>query len=77
MLLSRPLPPPLYVCRYHCGSVALGSFIIAIIQMVRVILAYIDRQTKAAQAKNSTLRVVMLAVQCCAWCIEKCIKFIS
>ena len=37
--------------RYHMGSVALGSLIIAIVQFVRLVLEYIDRKTKAAQVR--------------------------
>jgi choline transporter-like protein 2/4/5 len=35
--------------RFHLGSIAFGALIIAIVQMVRLILEYIDRKTKAAQ----------------------------
>lgn len=63
--------------RYHLGSIAFGSMIIAIVQLVRVILEYIDRKTKAAQEKNRVLAVIIKCLRCLLWCFEKCIKFIS
>lgn len=48
----------IYSLRYHLGSVALGSFIIAIVQFIRLVLEYIDRKTKQqqnkVQARNTT-----------------------
>jgi hypothetical protein len=46
---------------YHLGSVAFGSFIIAIVQFVRVILEYINRKTQQIQQNNQ----VKAAAACC------------
>ena len=35
-----------YPNRYHLGSLAFGALLIAIVQMVRVILEYIDQKLK-------------------------------
>ena len=35
--------------RYHAGSVALGAFLVAVVQLIRSILAYLDRQTKGTR----------------------------
>ena len=37
--------------RYHVGTIAFGSLIIAIIQMIRIILEYLDRKLKDKQNK--------------------------
>lgn len=63
--------------RYHFGSLAYGSLIIAIVQFVRAVLMYIDHQTQGVQKSNLVVKVVMKAVQCCMWCLEKCLKFLS
>jgi len=47
--------------RYHLGSIALGSFIIAVIQFIRALLEYVDRQMKAANPGN----VVMIYLMAC------------
>lgn len=46
-------------------------------QFIRIVLAYIDRQTKGLQEGNLLLRIVMKVVQCCLWCFEKIVKYIT
>ena len=47
-LLSQPnrLSPMLLYCRYHTGSLAFGAAIIAIVQMIRITLEYIEKKLK-------------------------------
>jgi len=63
--------------RYHFGSAAFGGFIIAAIQLARIALAYLDEKTKDVQESNIGVKIAMKVVQCCLWCFEKCIKFLS
>ncbi|KAJ0410009.1 hypothetical protein ATCC90586_000868 [Pythium insidiosum] len=63
--------------RYHFGSLAFGSLIIAIVQFIRAILLYIDHQTQDIQKSNLIAKVLMKVVQCCLWCLEKCLRFLS
>lgn len=35
-----------YIHRYHVGSVALGSLLIATIRFIRIVLEYIDRKCR-------------------------------
>lgn len=65
------------VMRYHLGSLAFGSFVVAIIQWLRAILTYIDQQTKKLQEGNCIARCCFRICHCCMCCLEKCIKFIS
>lgn len=65
------------VCRYHLGSIAFGSLLITIVQLIRAILAYIDHQTKEAQANSYAMKCLMKVVQCCMYCFENCIKYIA
>lgn len=37
---------------YHLGSIALGSFVIAIIQFVRLVLNYLDKKTRRIQQES-------------------------
>jgi hypothetical protein len=108
--------------------VAFGSLIIAIVQFIRLVLAYLDRKTKglqvgaagvcgagwlewnpgsdwrggavgrvcACQSASNALssvfphplgvflqqrskiwKAVFCCIQCCMWCFEKCLKFIT
>ncbi|KAG6971620.1 hypothetical protein JG688_00004380, partial [Phytophthora aleatoria] len=66
-----------YTLRFSLGSLCFGSFIIAFVQFLRIMLEYLDRNTKQIQQTNRVVRVALLAVKCCLWCFEKCIKFLS
>ncbi|TYZ65010.1 hypothetical protein PybrP1_004108 [[Pythium] brassicae (nom. inval.)] len=63
--------------RYHFGSLVYGALIIATVQFVRAVLLYVDHQTQGIQQSNTAVKVAMKAVQCCMWCLEKCLKFLS
>jgi choline transporter-like protein 2/4/5 len=63
--------------RYHMGSVALGSLIIAILEMLRGVLFYMDRQTRKLQEKSCAIKVLFRCVHCFMWCFEKCVRFVS
>lgn len=64
------------VLRYHLGTAALGSLIIAIVQLIRVIFEYIKRKT-AGEDKSAIQKFFEKCMTCCLWCLEKCLKFIN
>jgi solute carrier family 44 protein 1 (choline transporter-like protein)/choline transporter-like protein 2/4/5 len=59
--------------RYHMGSLAFGSLLIAMVQFVRYTLMYLEKQSAAA--KNRVIVLAFKVIQCCLWCFEKCLKF--
>ncbi|KFO23246.1 Choline transporter-like protein 5 [Fukomys damarensis] len=61
--------------RYHTGSLAFGSLILALIQMFKVILEYLDRRLKNAQ--NNISKFLKCCLGCCFWCLEKMVKFLN
>ncbi|XP_056263246.1 choline transporter-like protein 2 isoform X1 [Pseudoliparis swirei] len=61
--------------RYHTGTLAFGSLILSIIQIIRVLLEYLDHKLKGAQ--NKFTKFLLCCMKCCFWCLEKCIKFIN
>lgn len=65
------------VMRYHLGSLAFGSLVIAIATMPRLILEYIDQQTKGQTESNPALQGTIQAMRCCLCCLEKCLKFLT
>ena len=67
----------LRVVRYHLGSILFGSFIIALIQLVRIIMATVDAQTKKLQDASKLLKLAIKGIQCCLYCFEKTVKFIT
>ena len=61
--------------RYHLGTCAYGSLLLAVIQIIRSMIA---RAQKAAKDTNNKLaKYILCCCQCCFWCLEKCIKFIN
>ncbi|CAL4166186.1 unnamed protein product, partial [Meganyctiphanes norvegica] len=62
--------------RYHIGTIAFGSLIIAIVRMIRVIFEYIDH--KIRQNTDSWIaKCLSCCCRCCLWCLEKFLKFIN
>ncbi|KAJ8001745.1 hypothetical protein DPEC_G00172630 [Dallia pectoralis] len=61
--------------RYHTGSLAFGSLILSLVQVIRVLLEYLDQKLKAAQ--NGCAKFVLSCLKCCFWCLEKFIKFLN
>jgi len=62
--------------RYHLGTLAFGSLIIAFVQFIRAVLLYVTKHSKQI-SENFILKYLMCCVQCCLCCLEKCLKFIS
>ena len=60
---------------WHFGTIVFGGFIIAVVQILRTILNYIDKKTKRYQ--NGVIKVIIICFKCCLWCMEKCLKYIS
>ena len=63
--------------RFHLGSIAFGSILVAMVQLVRYIAAYIDARTKKIQGTNKVMAALMCVVHCLLKCLETCVKFIS
>lgn len=65
--------------RYHLGSIAFGSLIIAIIEAVRLVMFYIHKQLKDAGVteSNKFIEYAMKCIHCCLDCFERFIQFIN
>ncbi|KAM9502093.1 choline transporter-like protein 5-B isoform 3-T5 [Salvelinus alpinus] len=61
--------------RYHTGSLAFGSLILALVQMSRIVLEYLDHKLKGAH--NAFARFLICCLKCCFWCLEHFIKFMN
>eukprot|EP01016_Furgasonia_blochmanni_P044095 TRINITY_DN6088_c0_g1_i2.p1 TRINITY_DN6088_c0_g1~~TRINITY_DN6088_c0_g1_i2.p1 ORF type:complete len:301 (-),score=73.56 TRINITY_DN6088_c0_g1_i2:215-1039(-) len=65
--------------RYHLGSLAFGSLILAIVQAIRLVLAYLHAKAKqtGATKQNKVLEYVFRCLQCCMACFERFIRFLN
>merc|ERR1711988_42822 len=59
------------VC-YHVGSVALGSFIIAVLQFIQYCLEYLKKKQDSA-----VLKYIITCIQCIVKCFERLMEYIS
>ena len=60
---------------YHTGTLAFGSLLIAIVQIIRVILERIRRSLK--KYDNKVVNSIICCCQCCFCMLEACIKFLN
>ena len=61
--------------KYHLGSLAFGSMIIALLQTLRAILSFV--QVQAKKAKNPWIKRILQCFSCCLYCFEKTLKFLN
>jgi len=64
-----------WTLRYHLGTVAMGSFIIAVIQLIRIIASYI--QSKVEQSQNDAAKWIGRCIQCYLACLERIVTWIN
>lgn len=63
--------------RFSFGSLIAGALIIAIVKIIRVFMAVIEDKIKKAAGKNIAIRCLLKCINCCLWCVEKCLKFLN
>ena len=63
-------------CDYHCGTIALGSFLIALVQLIRVIFEYIAKEADK-MGDSQIKRCLECCIRCAVWCLEQCVQFIT
>ncbi|XP_031349133.1 choline transporter-like protein 1 isoform X1 [Photinus pyralis] len=74
--LNSPILFGLYnLLRYHLGSVSFGSFIIAVVQLARVILMTLNTYVRAHEGR--CVSCITSCCQCCLYCLENILKFIT
>ncbi|VVC24458.1 Hypothetical protein CINCED_3A005258 [Cinara cedri] len=64
-----------YLFNYHLGSVALGSFIITVIQIIRAILDFIDESLK--DSKNEIAQALYKMFKCLFSCIQQFVQYLT
>eukprot|EP00164_Ancoracysta_twista_P000691 GFYU01000915.1.p1 GENE.GFYU01000915.1~~GFYU01000915.1.p1 ORF type:complete len:634 (+),score=271.57 GFYU01000915.1:147-2048(+) len=62
--------------RYHFGSAAVGSFLLATVQFIRAVFNYIANNSEKLQ-ENPVGKFLRCCIDCCLSCFERCIKFLN
>ena len=63
------------VSYYHLGSLALGSLIISLLKLIRIVLAYVQRQSKTTN--NKFITWFLSCCQCCLGCMEMIVNVLN
>ena len=61
--------------RYHIGTLAVASFIIAVIQFIRACFHYFERMQ--GDKKTKLQKIISKVIGCCLYCLECCLDKIS
>ena len=63
--------------KYHMGSLALGSFALAIIWIIRAIMEYIGEKVAEATGNNGCTRCCISCMKCCVACFDRFIRYLN
>jgi choline transporter-like protein 2/4/5 len=75
---AHPLLRSIYITfRFHLGTAAFGALMVAIVQFIRYVAAYLEQRSKSVTKRSRLMRAVLCCVNCMLKCLECCVKFIS
>ncbi len=63
--------------RYHMGSLAFGSFILAVVWVIRIIFEYIGQKMVEASGNNCCTRCLVGCIRCCLDCFDRFVRYIN
>jgi len=61
----------------HAGSIAFGSFIIALVEFIRIVVMTITEQAVKASGNNPAVKCIACCANCVMDCIEKIVDYIN
>lgn len=62
--------------KFHLGTIAFGSLVLAIVQMIRAINAYLQEQAKR-QGQSKIVQFCFSCISCCLKCVEVIVRFLN
>ena len=63
--------------RYHPGTLAAGSLIVAIVWIIRIIFEYIAKKMEGATGGNGCTKCLVSCMRCCLACFDRFIRYIN
>lgn len=63
--------------RYHMGSLAFGSFILAIVWVIRALFEYIGEKAHDAVAGNGCTKCLFACIRCCLDCFDRFVRYLN
>jgi len=62
----------------HMGTCMFGSLIMAIIDMIRIVVEYLDKKKEEmGDAAPWYWNYIFYCAKCCLWCLDKCMRFLN
>jgi hypothetical protein len=62
----------------HMGTLAFGALIMAVIDMLRIIVEYIEKKKKELGADaGKCWDFIFCCMKCCLYCLDKCMRFLN
>lgn len=66
-----------WLFRYHLGSIAFGSFVIAVCQMIRLIFEYYRRKMSSLSKDIKIVKILLVVTGYVLWLLENFIKYMT
>ena len=63
--------------RYHVGSIAFGSFILAVVWTIRSVFEYVGNKVERASGNNGCVKCLLCSVRCCLDCFDRFVRFLN
>ena len=63
--------------RYHSGTIAFGSLLIAIVWLVKGIFEFVSKRVEEASGENCLVKCFMCCIRCCLDCFDRFMRFIN
>lgn len=64
--------------KYHLGSLAMGSMLIAIMTLIKVVFEYLVKKYEAITGTDGTVyKIVTCCIRCVIWSLDSYVKFIN
>jgi choline transporter-like protein 2/4/5 len=63
--------------RYNFGSLAMGSFILTLVWIVRLIFEFVGELLKDSTGGNSCVRCLLICIRCCLDCFDRFVRFLN
>ena len=62
---------------YHTGSIAVGAFIIALIEFIKIVFMYAAKKAEQASGGNKVIKAIVCIAECILSCIEKICDYVN
>lgn len=66
-----------WIPRYHFGSLALGSLMIAIVWVIRAVFEYVATKVQDAAGNNACTRGLLCCIRCCLDCFDRFMRYLT